>query len=106
MVTHIQDGITHILTTAERGYQLSNEQSQSMVETEQSFAVIAMHITDIHHDLQNLTKEMAQTNEMSQQVNSTIENISAITEETAAGTEEISVSTQEQLLSFQKLVLK
>ena len=106
MVTHIQDGITHILTTAERGFQLSNEQSQSMVETEQSFAVITMHITAIHRDLQNLTKEMVQTNEMSQQVNSTIENISAITEETAAGTEEISASTQEQLLSFQKLVLK
>lgn len=106
MVTHIQDGITHILTTAERGYQLSNEQSQSMVETEQSFDVIAMHITDIHHDLQKLTKEMAQTNEMSQQVNSTIENISAITEETAAGTEEISASTQEQLLSFQKISAK
>lgn len=106
MVSHIQDGITHILTTAERGYLLSNEQSQSMVETEQSFSVITMHITNIHRDLQNLTREMAQTNEMSQQVNSTIENISAITEETAAGTEEISASTQEQLLSFQKISAK
>lgn len=106
MVSYIQDGITHILTTAERGYLLSNEQSQSMVETEQSFSVITMHITNIHHDLQNLTREMAQTNEMSQQVNSTIENISAITEETAAGTEEISASTQEQLLSFQKISAK
>ncbi|MEQ6047754.1 HAMP domain-containing methyl-accepting chemotaxis protein [Lysinibacillus capsici] len=106
MVSHIQDGITHIHTTAERGYLLSNEQSQSMVETEQSFSVITMHITNIHRDLQNLTREMAQTNEMSQQVNSTIENISAITEETAAGTEEISASTQEQLLSFQKISAK
>lgn len=106
MVSYIQDGITHILTTAERGYLLSNEQSQSMVETEQSFSVITMHITNIHRDLQNLTREMAQTNEMSQQVNSTIENISAITEETAAGTEEISASTQEQLLSFQKISAK
>jgi len=106
MVTHIQDGISHILTTAERGYQLSNEQSHSMVETEQSFAVIATHIADIHHDLQSLTKEMVQTNEMSQQVNSTIENISAITEETAAGTEEISASTQDQLLAFQKISAK
>nr|WP_284705826.1 methyl-accepting chemotaxis protein [Lysinibacillus sp. OL1_EC] len=106
MVSHIQDGITHILTTAERGYLLSNEQSQSMVETEQSFSVITMHITNIHRDLQNLTREMAQTNQMSQQVNSTIENISAITEETAAGTEEISASTQEQLLSFQKISAK
>ncbi|UNT54338.1 methyl-accepting chemotaxis protein [Lysinibacillus capsici] len=106
MVSHIQDGITHILTTAERGYLLSNEQSQSMVETEQSFSVITMHITNIYRDLQNLTKEMAQTNEMSQQVNSTIENISAITEETAAGTEEISASTQEQLLSLQKISTK
>lgn len=106
MVSHIQAGITHILTTAERGYLLSNEQSQSMVETEQSFSVITMHITNIHRDLQNLTREMAQTNEMSQQVNSTIENISAITEETAAGTEEISASTQEQLLSFQKISAK
>ncbi|WP_249713257.1 methyl-accepting chemotaxis protein, partial [Bacillus cereus] len=25
MVTHIRDGISHILTTAERGYQRSNE---------------------------------------------------------------------------------
>lgn len=106
MVVHIQGGITHILTTAERGYLLSNEQSQSMVETEQSFSVITMHITNIHRDLQNLTREMAQTNQMSQQVNSTIENISAITEETAAGTEEISASTQEQLLSFQKISAK
>nr|WP_253294132.1 HAMP domain-containing methyl-accepting chemotaxis protein [Lysinibacillus capsici] len=106
MVVHIQGGITHILTTAERGYLLSNEQSQSMVETEQSFSAITMHITNIHRDLQNLTKEMAQTNEMSQQVNSTIENISSITEETAAGTEEISASTQEQLLSFQKISAK
>lgn len=106
MVSYIQDGITHILTTAERGYLLSNEQSQSMIETEQSFSVITMHITNIHRDLQNLTREMAQTNEMSQQVNSTIENISAITEETAAGTEEISASTQEQLLSFQKISAK
>ncbi|MBL3729231.1 HAMP domain-containing protein [Lysinibacillus sp. HST-98] len=106
MVVHIQGGITHILTTAERGYLLSNEQSQSMVETEQSFSAITMHITNIYRDLQNLTKEMAQTNEMSQQVNSTIENISSITEETAAGTEEISASTQEQLLSFQKISAK
>jgi len=106
MVAHIQGGITHILTTAERGYLLSNEQSQSMVETEQSFSAITMHITNIYRDLQNLTKEMAQTNEMSQQVNRTIENISAITEETAAGTEEISASTQEQLLSFQKISAK
>ncbi|WP_445479919.1 methyl-accepting chemotaxis protein [Lysinibacillus irui] len=106
MVTHIQDGITHILTTAERGYQLSNEQSQSMVETEQSFAVIATQIANIHHDLQHLTKEMGHTNDMSQQVNRTIENISAITEETAAGTEEISASTQEQLLAFEKINTK
>lgn len=106
MVAHIQGGITHILTTAERGYLLSNEQSQSMVKTEQSFSAITMHITNIYRDLQNLTKEMAQTNEMSQQVNRTIENISAITEETAAGTEEISASTQEQLLSFQKISAK
>ncbi|WP_324730319.1 methyl-accepting chemotaxis protein [Lysinibacillus fusiformis] len=106
MVTHIQDGIDHILETAERGHELSNEQAQSMLETEHSFAAITNHITDIHHDLQHLTKEMMQTNEMSQQVNGTIENISAITEETAAGTEEISASTQEQLVSFQKINTK
>ncbi|WP_155590528.1 methyl-accepting chemotaxis protein [Lysinibacillus cavernae] len=106
MVTHIQEGIAHILSTAERGYQLSNEQSHSMVETEHSFAAIAAHIADIHQDLQHLTKEMVQTNEMSEQVNTTIENISAITEETAAGTEEISASTQEQLLSFNKINAK
>ena len=97
MVTHIQNGITHILTTAERGYQLSNEQSQSMVETEQSFAVIATHIANIHHDLQHLIKEMGHTNDMSQQVNRTIENISAITEETAAGTEEISAISKKEI---------
>lgn len=106
MVTQIQDGITHILTTAERGYQLSNEQAQSMEETEKCFAVIATQIANIHHDLQHLIKEMGHTNDMSQQVNRTIENISAITEETAAGTEEISASTQEQLLAFEKINTK
>ncbi|KOP80731.1 chemotaxis protein [Lysinibacillus sp. FJAT-14745] len=103
MATHIQDGITLILSTAERGHQLSNEQSQSMIDTEQSFEAIATHVLNIHDQLQHLTKDMEQTSEISQQMNSAIENISAITEETAAGTEEISASTQEQLGSFQKI---
>ncbi|MFB7159908.1 methyl-accepting chemotaxis protein [Lysinibacillus sp. NPDC056232] len=103
MVTHIQDGITLILSTAEHGHQLSKEQLQSMTDTEKSFEVIATHVLDINDQLQHLTEDMEQTSEMSQQMNSAIENISAITEETAAGTEEISASTQEQLQSFQKI---
>lgn len=103
MVTHIEDGITLILSTAEHGHQLSNEQLQSMTDTEKSFEAIVAHVLDINDQLQHLTKDMVQTTAMSQQINSTIENISAITEETAAGTEEISASTQEQLLSFEKI---
>ncbi|MGE7915068.1 methyl-accepting chemotaxis protein [Lysinibacillus xylanilyticus] len=103
MVTHIEDGITLILSTAEHGHQLSNEQLQSMTDTEKSFEAIVAHVLDINDQLQHLTKDMVQTTAMSQQMNSTIENISAITEETAAGTEEISASTQEQLLSFEKI---
>jgi len=103
MVTHIQDGITLILSTAEKGHQLSKEQLQSMTDTEKSFEAIATHVLDINDQLQHLTEDMEQTSEMSQQMNSAIENISAITEETAAGTEEISASTQEQLQSFQKI---
>ncbi|QQP14889.1 methyl-accepting chemotaxis protein [Lysinibacillus agricola] len=103
MVTHIQHGITTILSTAEHGHQLSKEQSQSMLDTEKSFEAIASHVLTINDQLQHLAKDMEQTSEMSQQMNSAIENISAITEETAAGTEEISASTQEQLGSFQKI---
>ncbi|MGE7688904.1 methyl-accepting chemotaxis protein [Lysinibacillus sp. NPDC097214] len=103
MVTHIQDGITLILSTAEQGHQLSKEQLQSMTVTEKSFEAIATHVLDINDQLQHLTEDMEQTSEMSQQMNSAIENISAITEETAAGTEEISASSQEQLQSFQKI---
>ncbi|WP_223553080.1 methyl-accepting chemotaxis protein [Lysinibacillus sphaericus] len=103
MVTHIEDGIMLILSTAEQGHQLSNEQLQSMTDTEKSFEEIVAHVLDINDQLQHLTKDMVQTTAMSQQMNSTIENISAITEETAAGTEEISASTQEQLLSFEKI---
>ena len=103
MVTHIEDGIMLILSTAEQGHQLSNEQLQSMTDTEKSFEAIVAHVLDINDQLQHLTKDMVQTTAMSQQMNSTIENISAITEETAAGTEEISASTQEQLLSFEKI---
>ncbi len=103
MVTHIQDGITLILSTAEHGHQLSNEQLQSMTDTEKSFEAIATHVLDINDQLQLLTKDMEQTSEMSTQMNSAIENISAITEETAAGTEEISASTQAQLGSFEKI---
>ncbi|MFJ8511926.1 methyl-accepting chemotaxis protein [Lysinibacillus xylanilyticus] len=103
MVTHIQDGITLILSTAEHGHQLSNEQLQSMSDTEKSFEAIATHVLDINDQLQLLTKDMEQTSEMSKQMNSAIENISAITEETAAGTEEISASTQAQLGSFEKI---
>lgn len=103
MVTHIQDGITLILSTAEQGHQLSKEQLQLMTDTEKSFESIATHVLDINDQLQHLTEDMEQTSEMSQQMNSAIENISAITEETAAGTEEISASTQEQLHSFQKI---
>ncbi|MGE7929910.1 methyl-accepting chemotaxis protein [Lysinibacillus xylanilyticus] len=103
MVTHIQDGITLILSTAEHGHQLSNEQLQSMTDTEKSFEAIATHVLDINDQLQLLTNDMEQTSEMSKQMNSAIENISAITEETAAGTEEISASTQEQLGSFEKI---
>ncbi|KMY33128.1 chemotaxis protein [Lysinibacillus xylanilyticus] len=103
MVTHIQDGITLILSTAEHGHQLSNEQLQSMTDTEKSFEAIATHVLDINDQLQLLTKDMEQTSEMSKQMNSAIENISAITEETAAGTEEISASTQAQLGSFEKI---
>lgn len=103
MVTHIEDGIMLILSTAEHGHQLSDEQLQSMTDTEKSFEAIVAHVLDINDQLQHLTKDMVQTTAMSQQMNSTIENISAITEETAAGTEEISASTQEQLLSFEKI---
>ncbi|WP_374963089.1 methyl-accepting chemotaxis protein [Lysinibacillus sp. RS5] len=103
MVTHIEDGIMLILSTAEHGHQLSNEQLQSMTDTEKSFEAIVAHVLDINDQLQHLTKDMVQTTAMSQQINSTIENISAITEETAAGTEEISASTHEQLLSFEKI---
>ena len=103
MVTYIEDGITLILSTAEHGHQLSNEQLQSMTDTEKSFEAIVAHVLDINDQLQHLTKDMVQTTVMSQQINSTIEHISAITEETAAGTEEISASTQEQLLSFEKI---
>ncbi|MGE7941350.1 methyl-accepting chemotaxis protein [Lysinibacillus xylanilyticus] len=103
MVTYIEDGITLILSTAEHGHHLSNEQLQSMTDTEKSFEAIVAHVLDINDQLQHLTKDMVQTTAMSQQINSTIENISAITEETAAGTEEISASTQEQLLSFEKI---
>ncbi|MFJ8458578.1 methyl-accepting chemotaxis protein [Lysinibacillus xylanilyticus] len=103
MVTYIEDGIMLILSTAEHGHQLSNEQLQSMTDTEKSFEAIVAHVLDINDQLQHLTKDMVQTTAMSQQMNSTIENISAITEETAAGTEEISASTQEQLLSFEKI---
>ncbi|MGY3190375.1 methyl-accepting chemotaxis protein [Lysinibacillus sp. TE18511] len=106
MVTHIEDGIMLILSTAEHGHQLSNEQLQSMTDTEKSFEAIVAHVLDINDQLQHLTKDMVQTTAMSQQMNSTIENISAITEETAAGTEEISASTQEQLLSFEKISKK
>ncbi|MGE7695159.1 methyl-accepting chemotaxis protein [Lysinibacillus sp. NPDC094177] len=106
MVTHIQDGISIILSTAEHGHQLSTEQLQSMTDTEKSFEAIATHVLDMNDQLQHLTKDMEQTSEMSQQMNSAIENISAITEETAAGTEEISASTQEQLGSFQKISAK
>jgi len=102
-VTHIQDGLTLILSTAEHGHQLSKEQLQSMTDTEKSFEAIATHVLDINDQLQHLTKDMQQTSKMSQQMNSAIEHISAITEETAAGTEEISASTQEQLGSFQKI---
>lgn len=103
MATHIQDGITLIHTTAERGHQLSNEQSHSMTDTEKSFEAIATHVLNINDQLQHLAKDMEQTSETSKQINNAIENISAITEETAAGTEEISASSQEQLLSFQKI---
>ncbi|MGE7673821.1 methyl-accepting chemotaxis protein [Lysinibacillus sp. NPDC094403] len=103
MVTHIQDGISLILSTAEHGHQLSTEQLQSMTDTEKSFEAIATHVLDMNDQLQHLTKDMEQTSEMSQQMNSAIENISAITEETAAGTEEISASTQAQLGSFEKI---
>lgn len=103
MVTHIHDGITLILSTADRGHQLSKEQLQSMTDTEKSFEAIATHVLDINDQLQHLTRDMEQTSAMSQQMNSAIENISAITEETAAGTEEISASTQEQLGSFEKI---
>lgn len=106
MVTHIQDGISLILSTAEHGHQLSTEQLQSMTDTEKSFEAIATHVLDMNDQLQHLTKDMEQTSEMSQRMNSAIENISAITEETAAGTEEISASTQEQLGSFQKISAK
>ena len=103
MATHIQDGITLIHSTAERGHQLSNEQSHSMTDTEKSFEAIATHVLNINDQLQHLAKDMEQTSETSKQINNAIENISAITEETAAGTEEISASSQEQLLSFQKI---
>lgn len=106
MVSNIQSGITVIHSATENGHQLSNEQTQSMTETEQSFEAIAQHVSGIHVQLQQLTEDMEQTSGMSQEMNSAIENISAVTEETAAGTEEISASTEEQLQSFQQVSKK
>lgn len=101
MVQHIQSGITSIEEVTQQSIELSDEQQNTMQQSESAFTDIYEHVSTINSQLDVLVKGMEESNEVSEQIAASMQNISAVTEETAAGTEEISASTVEQQRSFQ-----
>ncbi|WP_188453833.1 methyl-accepting chemotaxis protein [Virgibacillus oceani] len=100
MIEQIHAGIRNIEEVTEQTSLLSEEQSESMGHTEQSFSAIYENVTAIANQLKQLSEDMATSGEMSSSIVASIQNISAVTEETAAGTEEISASVEDQQQSF------
>ncbi|MYL35046.1 HAMP domain-containing protein [Pontibacillus yanchengensis] len=101
MVKQIQTGIGSIEEVTQQSITHSENQEQSMEQTELAFSTIHQNVSAMNEQLQKVVAGVEKSNDMSEHVAASMQNISAVTEETAAGTEEISASTEEQQRSFQ-----
>ncbi|KGP71067.1 methyl-accepting chemotaxis protein [Pontibacillus yanchengensis] len=101
MVKQIQTGIGSIEDVTQQSITHSENQEQSMEQTELAFSTIHQNVSAMNEQLQKVVAGVEKSNDMSEHVAASMQNISAVTEETAAGTEEISASTEEQQRSFQ-----
>ncbi len=103
MVKNIKFGIQSIMDASTKGYSISNQQVESMNDTEHAFEEISNRVLSVYNQLCTLEENMMTSSQKTNNVISSIENISAVTEETAAGTEEISASTEEQQRAFEQM---
>jgi len=101
MVQHIQAGVTNIQEVTKRSMNLSQEQQQSMEQTEGAFSHIDEQVSVINRQLEILAEGVEKSSSVAEQISAAQQNISAVTEETAASTEEIHASTEQQQRSFE-----
>jgi len=101
MVQHIQSGVTNIQEVTAQSKSLSEDQQQSMKQTEGAFSRIEEQVNVIHKELDHLSEGVEKSNTVAEQIAAAQQNISAVTEETAASTEEIHASTEQQQRSFE-----
>ncbi len=106
MVALIKEGLHNISRSVESGVKISEEQTQSMNITLESFAKVEDKVSGIATVLDALAQDVNGSKVRGETILQNVESISAVVEETAAGSEEISASTNEQLHLFGVMVQK
>ncbi|WP_153465223.1 MULTISPECIES: methyl-accepting chemotaxis protein [Sediminibacillus] len=104
MVKLIEEGISDITISAERGAGIVQEEQASMDKTTSAFANIEQKVEGFSEELSILLDGIQRSKETGQKVLENVESISAVVEQSAAGNEQISASTQEQLTAFNHMV--
>ncbi|SDM12104.1 methyl-accepting chemotaxis protein [Sediminibacillus halophilus] len=104
MVKLIENGISDITVSVERGAGIVKEEQASMDKTTAAFANIEQKVEGFSKELSILLEGIQRSKGTGQKVLENVESISAVVEQSAAGNEQISASTQEQLTAFNHMV--
>ncbi|QTN00135.1 HAMP domain-containing protein [Sediminibacillus dalangtanensis] len=104
MVKLIENGISDITVSVERGAGIVKEEQASMDKTTAAFTNIERKVEGFSKELSILLEGIQRSKGTGRKVLDNVESISAVVEQSAAGNEQISASTQEQLTAFNHMV--
>lgn len=97
LIMGIQSGSKNAVSTMEYAREITNQQSNSVLETESIFSEITDSIKKLNSQVQEIVKLNYEMTSKKDEIVSVMENIASSSEKTSASTEEISASAEEQL---------
>ena len=103
IVSELQKNAQNAVTTIERGFAITEEQTKSVSRSKDKYMLIAKAMQETNDALQHLNTTGNRSEEMKEQILSSMESLSAIAEEDSAATQQATASIEEQAASAEEI---
>ena len=103
IVNDLQKNVNDAVTTMERVSNISNEQTNSVIQNKDKYILIAEAMKGAEHAVEELNNSSEEMAKMKDEILETLENLSAIAQENSAATEEVTASMEEQSASMEEI---